>query len=240
MERGRGGSGGRGGGRTFQRNNAGEEWPNLVGVVLSWSLADVMNKDLFKDKVKQIPSTFPNLKSYLECYTSPLLEELRAEMSSSLESLSTVPSVRISRIEEKRDKYEIYLASDCQVAKPHNRPECYTPSVGDVILLSDVKPGHISDTTRNGRPYRVAFVTDADGGDEYDDSPPAKYGIVASGKMDAADDERQDGKSTSLFAACLLNIVTYIRIWRCLDYEALRTNRGLIEKMVNYQPVGLP
>lgn len=237
MERGRGGSGGRGGGRTFQRKNAGEEWPNLVGVVLSWSLADVMNENLFKDKVKQIPSTFPNLKSYLECYTSPLLEELRAEMSSSLESLSTVPSVRISRIEEKRDKYEIYLASDCQVAKPHNRPECYTPSVGDVILLSDVKPGHISDTTRNGRPYRVAFVTDADGGDEYDDSPPAKYGIVASGKIDAADDERQDGKSTSLFAACLLNIVTYIRIWRCLDYEALRTNRGLIEKMVNYQPI---
>lgn len=51
MERGRGGSGGRGGGRTFQRNNAGEEWPNLVGVVLSWSLADVMNENLFKDKV---------------------------------------------------------------------------------------------------------------------------------------------------------------------------------------------
>ncbi|XP_066343695.1 uncharacterized protein [Miscanthus floridulus] len=213
----------------LQRKDAGEEWPNLVDVVLSWRLTDVMNEDLFKDKVKKIPSTFPHLRSYLERYTSPLLEELRAEMSSSLESLSTVPSVRISRIEEKKDGYEISVASDCQVAKPCNHPECML-SVGDIIVLSDVKPGHISDITRNGRPYRVAFVTD--GGDEDDDSPPAKYAIIASGKIDAADGGCQDGKSASLFAACLLNIVTYIRIWRCLDYEAaVRRNQGLIQKM---------
>ena len=35
----------------FQRKDAGEEWPNLVDVVLSWNLKDVMNEDLFKDKV---------------------------------------------------------------------------------------------------------------------------------------------------------------------------------------------
>lgn len=49
--RGRGSGGGRGGGRMLQRKDAGEEWPNLVDVVLSWSLRDVMNEDLFKDKV---------------------------------------------------------------------------------------------------------------------------------------------------------------------------------------------
>jgi len=35
----------------LQRKDAGEEWPNLVDVVLSWRLTDVMNEDLFKDKV---------------------------------------------------------------------------------------------------------------------------------------------------------------------------------------------
>jgi len=35
----------------YQRKDAGEEWPNLVDVVLSWRLTDVMNEDLFKDKV---------------------------------------------------------------------------------------------------------------------------------------------------------------------------------------------
>ncbi|KAF8651704.1 hypothetical protein HU200_063217 [Digitaria exilis] len=165
--------GGRGGG-SMQRNDGEEEWPNLLDVVLSWSLKDVMNEDLFKDKVKKIPSTFCYLKNYLEWFTSPLLEELRAEMSSSLESLSTMPSVKISSIEEKKGKYEIWVASDSQAAKSCNQPECYAPSVGDVMILSDVKPGHISDITRNGRPYSVAFLTE--GGDEDDDLPTSKYG----------------------------------------------------------------
>ncbi|CAL4906592.1 unnamed protein product [Urochloa decumbens] len=226
------GRGGGRGGRGMQRKDAGEEWPNLVDVVLSWSLKDVMNERLFKDKVKKIPSTFRDLKSYLECFTSPLLEELRAEMSSSLESLSTMPSVRISWVEEKQGKYEICVASESQAAKSCNQPECYAPSVGDIMILSDVKPGHISDTTRNGRPYRVAFVTG--GGDEDDDSPTSNYVIISSSVIDAAYEKCQDGKSKPLFASYLLNIVTYIRIWRCLDYEVFRRNRGLIQEMVHY------
>nr|CAB3488037.1 unnamed protein product [Digitaria exilis] len=229
--------GGRGGGGMQRNDDGGEEWPNLVDVVLSWSLKDVMNEDLFKDKVKKIPATFCYLKNYLEWFTSPLLEELRAEMSSSLESLSTLPSVKISSIEEKKGKYDIWVASDSQAAKSCNQPECYAPSVGDVMILSDVKPGHISDITRNGRPYRVAFLTE--GGDEDDDLPTSKYGIISSGKIDAADEKCQDGKIKPLFAVYLLNIVTYIRIWRCLDYEAVRRNRGLIQEMVHYFPVCL-
>jgi senataxin len=185
-------------------------------------------------QVKKIPSTFSHLKSYLEWFTSPLLEELRAEMSSSLESLSTMPSVRVSSIEKKRGKYDICVDSDSQAA---NKPECYAPSIGDIMILSDVKPGHISDVTRNGRPYRVAFVTG--GGDEDDDAPTSNYVIISSGIIDAAYGKCEDGKIKPLFAAYLLNIVTYIRIWRCLDYEALRRNQGLIQEMVHYSPVCL-
>jgi hypothetical protein len=46
---GRGGGGCRGG--RVQRKDAREEWPDLVDVILSWSLKDVMNEGLFKDKV---------------------------------------------------------------------------------------------------------------------------------------------------------------------------------------------
>ena len=191
-------------------------------------------------QVKRIPFTFSSLKSYLESYASPLLEELRAEMSSGLESISTMPFVRISSIEEKNgsDIYEISVASNSQVAKSCNQPECYAPSVGDIIILSDVKLGHISDIARDGKPCHIAFVTE--GGDEDDDTPPSKYVIIASGKIDTADGKRQDVKRNSLFAAYLLNIVTYIRIWRCLDYEtAVKRNRGLIQKMVQYPLVCL-
>ncbi|KAJ1272390.1 hypothetical protein BS78_06G198300 [Paspalum vaginatum] len=221
-----------------QRQYTGEDWPNLVDVILSWSLEDVMNEGLFKDKVKRIPSTFSNLKSYLESYASPLLEELRVEMSSGLESISTMPFVRIPFIEEKKANkiYEISVASDSQVAKSCNQPECYVPSVGDIIILSDVKPGHISDITCSGKTYRVAFVTK--GGDEDEDSPPSKYVIIAAGKIDAADVNCKDGKQNTLFATYLLNIVAYIRIWRCLDYEtAVKRNQGLIQEMVHYPMV---
>ncbi|CAL5030416.1 unnamed protein product [Urochloa decumbens] len=226
---------GRGGGGGVQRKNAGEEWPDLVDVVLSWSLEDVMNEDLFKDKVKRIPSTFSYLKSYLESYASPLLEELRAEMSSGLESLSTMPHVRISSIEKKKGNkiYEISVASDSQIPKSCNQPECYAPNVGDIIIFSDVKPGNIADITHNGKPLRIAFVTE--GGDEDDDSPPSKYVIIASGKIDASGGSCQNGKRNSIFASYLINIVTYIRIWRCLDYEtAVTRNRGLTQEMVHY------
>uniref|UniRef100_K3YE51 DNA2/NAM7 helicase-like C-terminal domain-containing protein n=1 Tax=Setaria italica TaxID=4555 RepID=K3YE51_SETIT len=166
--------------------------------------------------VKRIPSTFNYLKSYLGSYATPLLEELRAEMSSGLESLSTMPFLRISSIEEKKGNkiYEISVASDSQIAKSCNQLESYAPSVGDIIILE-------------------AFVTE--GGDEDDDSPPSKYVIGASGKIDAADGKCQNGKRNSTFAAYLLNIVTYIRIWRCLDYEtAVRINPGLVQEMVHY------
>jgi hypothetical protein len=43
--------GGGGRGRGARREGAGVEWPNLVDVVLSWRLEDVMNEGLFMDKV---------------------------------------------------------------------------------------------------------------------------------------------------------------------------------------------
>ncbi|KAF0891412.1 hypothetical protein E2562_009841 [Oryza meyeriana var. granulata] len=223
----------RGGG--VRGKDAEEEWPSLVDLVLGWKLEDVMNENLFKDKMKRIPSTFSDLKSYLESYTSLLLEEMRAEVSSSLEAISTMPSGKISWIEQKNNKkvYDIVFDAVSQNSKACNRPESYIPSVGDIIILSDGKPEHISDITRNGRPYIVAFVTE--GGDEDDDSPPAKYVIVSSGKIDSEDGKCQDGKKNQLFAAYLLNIVTYIRIWRCLDYNtAVRRNQSLIQEMVHY------
>uniref|UniRef100_A0A0D9ZPQ7 UvrD-like helicase ATP-binding domain-containing protein n=1 Tax=Oryza glumipatula TaxID=40148 RepID=A0A0D9ZPQ7_9ORYZ len=195
--------------------------------------------DTFADeagcRMKRIPSTFSDLKSYLESYTSPLLEEMRMEMSSSLEAISTLPSTKISWIEQKNNNtvYDIVFDADSQNSKACNQPESYVPSVGDIIILSDVKPEHISDITRNGRPYIIAFVTE--GGDEDDDSPPAKYVIISSGKIDSEDGKCQDRKKIKLFAAYLLNIVTYIRIWRCLDYNtAVRRNQSLIQEMAHY------
>ncbi|KAM0923991.1 hypothetical protein ACQ4PT_005165 [Festuca glaucescens] len=208
--------------------NADEDWPNLVDMVLSWSLEDIMDEDVFKNKVKRIPFKFNNIESYLGSYTSPLLEELRAEMLSSLESISTLSFVKVSWIEQKKysEAYDIAFEADSLNTESRNKPESNRRSVGDIIILSDVKPENISDIAQNVRSYCIAFITD--GGDEDDDSPPAMYVIKASGQIEVADEISQDGKRRPLFAAHLLNIVTYIRIWRCLDYTTLRRNQNLI------------
>jgi hypothetical protein len=57
----------------MQRNDAGEEWPNLVDVVLAWSLEDVMNEDLFKDKVRAIHFTHTGLIHQFAGWASPRL-----------------------------------------------------------------------------------------------------------------------------------------------------------------------
>ncbi|KAM3388636.1 hypothetical protein ACQJBY_011023 [Aegilops geniculata] len=205
-------------------------------MVLSWSLEDVMDEGLFKHKLKRMPSIFNDIKSYLGSYTSPLLEELRADMLSSLEAISTESFVKVAWIEQTKYSAVYNIAfEDSQNTKSCIKPESNGRSVGDIIILSDVKPENISDITCNGRPYCIAFITD--GADEDDDSPPASYAITASGKIDAADEVSEDGKRSPLFAAHLLNIVTYIRIWRCLDYTTVRRNPNLIQEMVHYPRV---
>ncbi|VAH34933.1 unnamed protein product [Triticum turgidum subsp. durum] len=180
-----------------------------------------------------IPSIFNDIKSYLGSYTSPLLEELRADMSSSLEAISTESFVKVAWIEQTKYSAVYNIAfEDSQNTKSCNKPESNGRSVGDIIILSDVKPENTSDITCNGRPYCIAFITD--GADEDDDSPPASYAVTASGKIHAADEVSEDGKRSPLFAAHLLNIVTYIRIWRCLDYTTVRRNPNLIQEMVHY------
>uniref|UniRef100_A0ACD5UEM4 Uncharacterized protein n=1 Tax=Avena sativa TaxID=4498 RepID=A0ACD5UEM4_AVESA len=240
MTRRRRGGRGRGPGRNVEeewpRRNADGDWPDLVDMVLSWSLEDVMDDGLFKNKVKRIPSIFNDIKSYLGSHASPVVEELRAEMLSGLEAISTKSFVKVSWIEQNKYSglYGIAFEADSQNTESRNKPES-NGSVGDIIILSDVKLENISDIAQNGRPFRIAFITD--GADEDDDSPPSNYEIKASGKIDAADEISQDGKRRPLFAAHLLNIVTYIRIWRCLDYTTIRRNQNLIQEMVHYPRV---
>lgn len=97
-----------------------------------------------------------------------------------------MPFVKIGWIDQKQNSasYEFALEVDSKNTKSSNRPERYDP--GDIIILFDVMPENTSDITRDGRPYRIAFITD--GGDEDDDLPPTKYVMTASGKIDAADE----------------------------------------------------
>ncbi|GMP26787.1 hypothetical protein CsSME_00003080 [Camellia sinensis var. sinensis] len=51
----------------------GAKGQGLIDVVFSWSLADVLNKDLYKNQVKQIPMTFSSTEHYMKSFINPLV-----------------------------------------------------------------------------------------------------------------------------------------------------------------------
>ncbi|XP_028100378.1 uncharacterized protein LOC114299740 [Camellia sinensis] len=81
----------------------GAKGQGLIDVVFSWSLADVLNKDLYKNQVKQIPMTFSSTEHYMKSFINPLIEETHANLFSSLERLSHAPFSQVLSLEITKD-----------------------------------------------------------------------------------------------------------------------------------------
>ncbi|PNX85836.1 regulator of nonsense transcripts-like protein [Trifolium pratense] len=60
----------------------------FLDTVLSWPIEDVLNENLYKDKVLKIPETFQLAVDYKNSFIPLLFEETRADLSSSLYSVS--------------------------------------------------------------------------------------------------------------------------------------------------------
>ncbi|XP_020249499.1 uncharacterized protein LOC109826893 [Asparagus officinalis] len=204
----------------------------LVRKMFSWSLKDVFNKYLFKEKVKNIPETFSSLGQYLSSYTYPLLEEMRADLCSSLEVLSKAPFIRIHSLREVRSLEKTYII---ELGNRENSvgKESYTPMVADIFVLSELRPRRASDLTRNGRLYTLALVVKG-GGSE---GPTAKrFVIKTSQEVPVYSREKEPRKS--LFAIYLSSVNSYNRIWKSLDFDTVRNKNASIIKMVwEYNPL---
>ncbi|CAN6272410.1 unnamed protein product [Urochloa humidicola] len=183
----------------------------LVRLIFSWSIQDVMNQELFTGQVEAIPDKFSGLISYLAAFRLPLLEEMRAEMSANLaDSLSGshFPVAKIRPLPVRRDKSGVQTSPSrysLTVARGRRGSRNF-PCTGDiVVLLSDATPPcrRPGDLTRNGRSYCLAHV-------EYVFDGALAFQMVAS--------ERIDEKATRRYAlgVSLIGLIPYARIWRCL------------------------
>ncbi|CAN6926587.1 unnamed protein product [Brassica oleracea] len=118
-----------------------EEKTRLVNKVFSWSIEDILNKDIFKTNIRTIPDTFRSVDEYLKCFVPHLLEETRTELSSSLGSLSKSPVCRISSAEATKIEFpsktsNIFLVSLMNFNAEGNRTK-YEPKCGDLIALTN-------------------------------------------------------------------------------------------------------
>lgn len=205
---------------------------SLMDLVFSWSLKDILNKDLYKDKVQKIPKIFKSLDDYLGSYIFPLIEETHADMCSSLEAISHAPSVDASIEQIYEQSFHIVITSP---TKPSNRDgnATYKPKREDILVLSTIRPKYVSDLTRNGANYIIALVVK--GGDDDESLPSNHYIIKTSQNLEVEKWSGKEKHRASLFAVFLLNMTTYNRIWRSLDKEmAKQRNTSIIKKVLCY------
>ncbi|KAF3792771.1 hypothetical protein EJ110_NYTH10923 [Nymphaea thermarum] len=208
--------------------------PDVVDTMLRWSIEDVFNEDLFKDKVSRIPSTFPSLVHYLGSFLFPLMEEARAELCSCFEVVSKALRGDILEAEECPDRGRPYFKIVIGHLESRGEPdgELAKPRNGDLIILSTIKPKHISDFRKHGTSYAFAVASgmpsdDKDIDAEVIDDPNALYEMTVYAP-------KWVGEATFLYAVFLTNLTTYGRISDALNFEICEgRNTSIIGQLLN-------
>ncbi|KAL0005033.1 hypothetical protein SO802_012594 [Lithocarpus litseifolius] len=97
---------------------------SLIDVVFSWCLEDVLNKDLYMNEVEKIPESFHSVQQYFGSFIFPLLEDTRAELSSSLDFISSAPYAGVNSLQECGEcvydvKVEQWMYESSSSSKPY-------------------------------------------------------------------------------------------------------------------------
>ncbi|KAH0992032.1 hypothetical protein GBA52_003515, partial [Prunus armeniaca] len=170
--------------------------------------------------VQKIPESFDSVKHYFSSYLYPLLEETRAQVHSSMETVDRSPFAKVVAF-EKCNPYGPYgenvyhIKVDGWGNRFNDRgKEPYKTLPGDLlIVLADV-PETVSDLQRVGRSFwafvSVTYVPENEDEDDIDST--SLYFRVKASK----DFEVNDSTHTSLFLVFLVNLIPNSRIWKAL------------------------
>ncbi|GKD22510.1 hypothetical protein Tco_1224213 [Tanacetum coccineum] len=187
-------------------------------LILSWSLDDILNQHLYKNKVENIPITFESEEHYLGSFVYPLLEETRSELATSIKVMDTAPFADILSFNECTSGENMLY--DVTVGPWENQynergKDAYHTVPGDLLILADGKPESISDLQRLGRTWAFSLVKHHE-----DESESIKFRIKTSKPM-----EFQNG----LFVIFVLNLATQRKIWNSLH---IRRNLSIIKEIL--------
>ncbi|KAM1846609.1 hypothetical protein ACFX14_011002 [Malus domestica] len=206
------------------------ETDRFTDTVFSWSLEDILDENLYKNQVEEIPKSFQSVQHYFGSYLFPLLEETRAQVHSSMETIYRAPFAEVVAFEEAKP-YGKNLY-DVKVDYWRNRfsdrgKEPYKTLPGDLFILADAKPETVSDLQRVGRSWAFVSVAKVSENENEDDSTSLSFKVKASKEFE---DESSAWKS--LVLVFLVNLIPNGRIWKSLNMfgnlkiirEVLRTD----------------
>ncbi|KAH0910489.1 hypothetical protein HID58_033810 [Brassica napus] len=194
-----------------------EENKSLINEVFSWSLQKILNKDIFKERIRTIPEKFWSVDEYLNCFVPHLLEETRTELCSSLGSLSKAPVFYIRSVEARTIKETSRRSNHFNISLKgvdvERNNTIYEPKCGDLIALTEAgRPRSVNDLN----PLVLAYVFSVE--DETHFSVHCSVSISI--------DERFPFGS----GVFLMTLTTNTRIWKALHYEG--GNMSLIKSVL--------
>ncbi|KAL0413737.1 UNVERIFIED_CONTAM: Helicase SEN1 [Sesamum radiatum] len=198
-------------------------------LVLSWSVQEIFDENLYKYQVEEIPQSFESVDQYLGSYVFPLLEETRAELASALETVYKAPYAEVTSFNElKGDKLQYHVKVDHWRNRISERgKEPYRTLPGDVVLLADLKPETVYDLQRVDRTFTFASVAntvDDETHESGDNCTPSNFKVKTAKHVEVG-----DGQSNSLYVVFLMNMTTNKRIWNALS---MHRNLKIIEKVL--------
>ncbi|KAJ6726124.1 MAMMARY TURMOR VIRUS RECEPTOR-like protein 1 2 MTVR1 2 [Salix purpurea] len=195
----------------------------FVDTIFSWSLQDILNQNLFK--VENIPKSFDSAEHYLGSYEIPLLEETRAQLSSSMDNISTAPFAEVVAFFESKPHNT--LLYDVQIDYWRNRPRGKVPYKilpGDIVILTSGKPGNVSDLQGVGWAWTLAVVTNIRGDEDGDAAACTSFKVKVQNH-----NEISEGGQKSLTVISLTSLTTSKRIWKALH---MSRNLNVIKKIL--------
>ncbi|XP_073028907.1 uncharacterized protein [Primulina eburnea] len=198
----------------------------FIDLVLSWSLEEIFDENLYKNQVEKIPQSFESVDQYLGSYVFPLLEETRAELASAMETVYKAPFAEVASLTESmHGKLLLSVQVDCWRNRITLRGrEPYRTSPGDILLLSDLKPESDSDLGRVGWKFVLAYVTNISEDENGDNYSSTGFKVKVAISIDVG-----EMQSKSFYVVYLTNMATNRRIWNALR---MRKNLRIIEKVL--------
>ncbi|XP_016185296.1 uncharacterized protein LOC107626920 [Arachis ipaensis] len=185
----------------------------FMDTILSWSIDDILNEELYKTQVDRIELSFKSVNNYIGSFVYPLLEETRAQLCSSMEVLQNAPFAKVNSIDnDKKFGRKFY---NLNIGEWKNRftlrtNEPYRILPGDVLILTDYKPETVNGLQRFARMWTFVSVVKT----SEDEDLNLKVKVKASSDIDP---ELKYNKS--LFLVFLTNISSNRRIWNALHMD---------------------
>ena len=190
-------------------------------------------------QVNSIPDTFTSSHTYLNSFKCPLIEEVHADVFSSLDGYAQANFIQIVWVEKLDDEKSIFCFEVSKPSKDQKSRETYDPKEGDIIVVSLQKPHHVSDLKQNNASYFLGSVLKSEDNEDGDFPPNCCIVRFSSAIPVEVDPETKKPVGPS-FAVFLINMKTYTRIWDCLHMEIDdpngRTSTGIVNLVWQYKP----